>query len=175
MVVRLNGWQRLWIVLCALYAVPVATVLYLFWPTPEQIHHREGFVSRMPAHFQKLVITVYPGEYAKGEAWKLLGEKGKKVTVEALDILNAGLILLPNGAILAVRAQTNRTSQTDIARAYWAVVRAEARAERWTMAWWLALEWLVPCLTVYAVGWATAWVRRGFKNGASGRTCAPPQ
>ena len=144
MAVRLNGWQQLWIVLCALYAVLVATVLYLVWPTPGQTYHREDFISRMPTYFQKFVIAAYPSEFAKEQTWKRLsGEKGKKVTVEVLDSLDAKTIDFPNGAILTVRAQTDSTSQTGIAKAYWAEVEAEVRAERWTMAWRLALVWLV--------------------------------
>ena len=113
MAVRLNGWQRLWIVLCAFYAVLVATVLCLVWPTPGQTYHREDFISRMPAYFQKFVIAAYPSEFAKEQAWKRLsGEKGKKVTVEVLDSLDAKTIGFPNGAILTVRAQTDSTSQT---------------------------------------------------------------
>jgi hypothetical protein len=33
MAVRLNGWQRLWVVLSALYLLLVAGVTILFWPT----------------------------------------------------------------------------------------------------------------------------------------------
>jgi len=90
------------------------------------------------------VIAAYPSEFAKEQTWKRLsGEKGKKVTVEVLDSLDAKTIDFPNGAILTVRAQTDSTSQTGIAKAYWAEVEAEVRAERWTMAWRLALVWLV--------------------------------
>jgi hypothetical protein len=37
MTIRLNGWHWLWIVLCALWAVAIAIVLYLAWPALQQL------------------------------------------------------------------------------------------------------------------------------------------
>ena len=167
----MNGWQRLWLVLCVLYVVPVATVLYLGWPTPAQTHHREDFVTRMPADVQKDVIASYTSEFTMKQALKRLPqERSKKVTVAELDLLYAETIAFPNGAILLVQGQAARTSEGRFAKAYWDVVEAEVRAERRTMAWQMALVWLIPCLMLYALGWATAWVRRGFRHGASATT-----
>ncbi len=74
-------------------------------------------------------------------------------------------VSFPNGAVLQVHVAKEGDTKADVrvAAAYWVVVESASRAARWTMVWQMALVWLIPCLTLYALGWATAWVRRGFK------------
>jgi hypothetical protein len=177
---RLNGWQRLWIVISVLYLLPIVAVAIITWPTAPTTWHRDEFITRMPAELRAHVDAAYDSEYAwnkhhypgetKLEAKK--PPKGKDAPLPPGFVLLSAPVSFPNGAVLDVRAAKEGDAQSDarVARAYWAVVEAEVRATRWTMVWQMALVWLAPCLTLYALGWAAAWVRRGFRNNASGPT-----
>lgn len=62
--VRLNGWQRLWIVVSAVYLLVVSAVVALFWPSPETTFHRDEFINRMLAESRLVLRSIYAGEYA---------------------------------------------------------------------------------------------------------------
>ena len=90
--------------------------------------------------------------------------KGKDTSPLPNFVLVSAPVKFANGAVLDVRVAKEGDTEPDarVASAYWAIAEAETRVERWWMAWYLALAWLVPCLALYALGWAVAWVRRGF-------------
>jgi hypothetical protein len=72
----------------------------------------------------------------------------------------------PNGAVLEIRVakEGDAVADAQVGGAYWAVVKGESSAERWRRGWGVALVWVIPCLVLYALGWAIAWVRRGFQS-----------
>lgn len=75
-------------------------------------------------------------------------------------------VTFPNEAVLQIRVAKEGDTEADVrvAQAYWAVVESAARAARWEMILVMALVFLIPCLMLYALGWAVAWVRRGFSR-----------
>jgi len=190
---RLNGWQRLWVVLSTLYLVIVLTDLYVQWPTPNRTTHRDEFIARMPEDARKHVVAAYSSEYAARED-------------------RSGYIhfTMPNGAVLvlrgridprlvAVRAKyheyddlsdvqlatalrTKRRSEfgdlapptfvadedsARVANAYDEIFSDAARGDRWRVIVDGFLLWLIPCLVLYALGWSVAWIRRGFRAPAA--------
>jgi hypothetical protein len=193
MATRLNGWQRLWIVVCVLYLIPVASILYMGWPTFERTPHRDAFITDMPDEVRKHVVASYASE--------LLAQEDRTGYIH-----NA----LPNGAVLVVRGtadprlaairkkfpEYNDLSDARLASAlsakfpdyagivgdafvtdeelqrvvqtYYVLVERAVRAARWSSAWSALLVWLIPYLALYAFGWTTGWVRRGFRAAASG-------
>ena len=160
MKVRLNGWQRLWVILSVLYLLLVVGVTIAFWPTPETTYHRDEFIARMPAELRARVEGAYESRWE----WKEAGGKGI-VWVYAPPDPHAtspppGFVSFPNGAVLDIRVAKEHDARA--AAAYWDVVESATRADRWTRAWQVTLAWLIPILTLYAFGWAVAWVRRGF-------------
>jgi hypothetical protein len=159
---RLNGWQRLWIVLSAIYLLLIAGLTIVFWPTPETTGHREEFLTRMPADLRGKVDAAYSSTFQWEEAMKRATPPG---TTPGF-IPDPQPVTLPNGAVLQIRVTKKGDTEPDfrVADAYWAVVQSATRAARWQTAWAMALVWLVPCLTLYALGWAVAWVRRGFSR-----------
>jgi|SRR5713101_1754711 len=177
---RLNGWQRLWVVISALYLVLVAGVTVLLWPTAATTWHRDEFITLMPAELRAHVDAAYESEWKWKEAWKarvIPPGEAKKAAKSNTAIPPPGFILLsapvhfPNGAVLDVHVAKEGEAEPDarVGPAYWVVVETATHAAQWTMGWRMALVWLVPCLTLYAVGWATAWVRRGFSGPSAGQ------
>ena len=189
---RLNGWHRLWIVVCVLYLVPVASILYIEWPTFERTEHRDTFITELPSDIRRHVVASYRSEWLAKE-----------------DHSEYPHAVLPNGAVLVIRGtadprlaairkkypQYNDLSDTKLAsalrakfpeyadlppasfladedlqrvvQAYGAVVESAMRAARRSFTWYVFLAWLIPCLTLYALGFAAAWVRRGFRSGTA--------
>jgi hypothetical protein len=75
-------------------------------------------------------------------------------------------VSFPNGAVLQVKVAKAGDSEPDarVGVAYWAVVESAAHAEQRAVVGRAALLWLIPCLMLYALGWATGWVWRGFRS-----------
>src|SRR2546425_7620184 len=63
MAVRLNGWQRLWLVLSILYLVPILALAVVSWPTAATTRHREEFIERLPDELQAHVEAAFDSEY----------------------------------------------------------------------------------------------------------------
>jgi hypothetical protein len=180
MKVRLNGWQRLWVILSFVYLLLVVGVTILFWPTPEGMWHRDEFLAMMPADLRVGVEAAYTSgwkweettgkrnvvvwDYAPTEASKQKSVSPPPAAgYRPLPDSVSEPVRFPNRAVLEIRPKDGDTQyDARVAAAYWAVVESANRTERWTRLWEMALVWLVPCLALYACGWGIAWVRRGF-------------
>jgi len=184
---RLNGWQRLWVVLSALWLVVVVGFTVFLWPTSKTMWHRDEFIRRMPADARAHVAASYSSKW------------------QAREDRSGVHQLLPNGAVLIVRGtpdprlaavrkkypQYNDLTDSQLAsalrakfpeyadlasddfvadedvrkvvQAYFDVVEDATRAARWSAIGSAVLIWLAPCFGLYILGWAVAWVRRGFR------------
>jgi hypothetical protein len=172
---RLNGWQRLWLVVSVLYFVLVVALTVLFWPTEERTWHRDEFITSMPAELRAQVVAAYASEWSRQEALKAQElrrppEQAKRMPKEKSappppDLVPVSRLSFPNGAVLDVLVAKDGDS-APVAYAYMAVVESATRSARRTFTWTMLLVWLAPCLTLYALGWATGWVRRGFRGSA---------
>lgn len=156
---RLNGWQRLWVVVSVLYLLPVVGIGIRAWPIPETTSHRDEFIAQLPREFQALVLGAYDSEREREDTptGKLLKEAEGRGLSKRLRF--------PNGAILVVQVEKDGAFDKRVAEAYWVLVKDATRAARVKIGWQLALLGLVPCLALYALGWAIAWVRCGFLGG----------
>jgi hypothetical protein len=153
---RLNGWQRLWVLVSVLYLVLVALVTYIFWPTVETTWHRAEFIERMPAHARQHVSTAYSSQYEADREEREVKAKYPNVEWDGRPKV------LPNGAVLIVKGDDFQ--QFNAMVAYSEIINAEVKAQRWATVGYAALAWLVPCLALYAFGWAIGWVFRGFRT-----------
>jgi hypothetical protein len=191
MKVRLNGWERLWVILSFVYLLLVVGVTILFWPTPEGMWHRDEFIAMLPADLRVGVEAAYTSRWKWEEEWKRnVSPPDARRPLTGLEKIDRDLaltpynanpapkpspwpkgftlfsepVIFPNGSVLEIRVAKDGDTQHDVrvAVAYWAVIESATRTERWTRLWQMALVWLIPCVVLYASGWAIAWVRRGF-------------
>jgi hypothetical protein len=193
MAARLNGWQRLWIVVSVLYLLSVVVLTAIFWPTFETTEHQEEFIARMPQDARMLVVASYASEWSAREDRRgfvhimpnravllLQGAADprlvgiRKKYPEYNDLSDAELVSrlrakFPEYADLAAPVIADGDIQK-VVTAYFGVVQQATRTARWSIAKIALLAWLIPCVALYAFGWAVAWVRRGFRSGASGPT-----
>ena len=140
---RLNGWQRLWVVVAALLLPIAAGMIAKDYPT-EADWRKQGEAS--------ITFAAITGEIVRIE--KDCENRFGLLTAGADDCIKAEK---PRIDELRTAART----ALDIAQAEW---ESELRAERqWVIGRGLLLWWVAPSIALYALGLALAWVRRGFR------------
>jgi hypothetical protein len=159
--VRLNGWQRLWILVSVLYLIFVGFFTYVFWPTVETTWHRKEFIERMPADVRQHVSAAFSSQYEADREEREVKAKYPKVEWDGRPQI------LPNGAVLIVKGDDFQ--RFNAMMVYSEIISAEVKAQRRVTVGYAALAWLVPCLLLYAFGWVIGWVYRGFRSSRSGR------
>jgi hypothetical protein len=146
MKIRLNGWQRLWVILSILYLLLVVCVTILFWPTPETMGHRDEFITMMPADLRARVEAAYTSKWKWEEAWKrsvpppdasrplsgleridrdlaltLFNSKPTPTPWPPGFVLFSEPVSFPNGSVLEIRVAKDGDKQHDarVVSAYW--------------------------------------------------------
>jgi hypothetical protein len=142
---RLNGWQRLWIVCSAIYFIVVACVTYLSFPGREVPHSDEFYRQLASASVAKLAVDAEHSWLANPN-----------------DV--GASVRLPNGHVLPFRKGVTEEEQIAVANEYYHYVNEEVAARRRRELGYAIVVWVVPCLAVLLLGYAIAWVRRGFRS-----------
>jgi hypothetical protein len=73
MVIRLNGWQRLWIVVAVLYLPVVVIVTLSVWPTEADIRLRWN-LERQSVEESKSPEIAFGGMMSRAEAERIIAE-----------------------------------------------------------------------------------------------------
>lgn len=87
MIKKLNGWQRLWVVVSGLYLCLVAVYMTLTLPTPEKIPHSPTFYDQLRPELKKKIVTTSAIEHGPWEDYQRqsetpVGKKGDWIVVE---------------------------------------------------------------------------------------------
>jgi hypothetical protein len=161
-VTRLNGWQRLWVVVSALWTLAVFGVGYFLWPMPEMVSHGEVYAQMIKngadsgARFADFV--------------EALGSRVPVGTTLSFDPYWGTASAKPPGKTVDIGGHRLQfafegMSEPDMNRAsseYYIALRRVLAVKRSTfVAGWLALS-AIPVAALYILGWAVAWIRRGF-------------
>lgn len=145
MTLKLNGWQRLWLLASSIYFIVVSVYVVLNFPQPEKISHDQAFVKRLTPQSQTLLIP------EDKEGWQNAKDFGTDVD-------------MPNGGRLSFKKGVSDKDMSIAAKEYWAIIAAQTSERRWLLIGFAALWWLVPTIGLYILGWAIGWVYRGFRN-----------
>jgi hypothetical protein len=137
---RLNGWQRLWVVVLLLWAVPLGVFGWGQWP----LHPR--------AVSGEIRTAYHETRQWDGAEWRVIA------TFEDPSAEFARLTVFASDGY-AFRFHEGTDPQAAIG-----AVGQALRAERAILIAKLAATWLVSGVALYAFGWSCAWVRRGFKS-----------
>ena len=151
-VLRLNGWQRLWLILSVIY-VSVATVIaVLAFPTSDRDLAQErltGVVSLLAAYFDSTP--------------QLREERNRRLDRAAFGgALNAA-------DVDALEAEAARLTAEYRSRVNFFSVESRYRSGiqqhqlRFVVHALLALA--LPIIAAYVLGWSVGWVIRGFRKG----------
>ncbi|MBI3001860.1 MAG: hypothetical protein HYY46_25875 [Deltaproteobacteria bacterium] len=145
--VKLNGWQRLWILVSVLWFVVVAFFTSALLPNsvpPERVY------ERLPKEMSAKLLKVVSNPFDIFDKSDRAEEVGISLHVDS-------------GDTLWFRKGVTIKEAELVANTYDELLRQSLRHERIQHLFPYAfLFWVVPCAVLYALGWAIAWVRRGF-------------
>ena len=147
---RLNGWQRLWVLLSLIYSIPVAVVALLQFPTTNESYHTDDFYRELRKEsLSKLVIS--PSKSKSGGSFIDPDDIGTQVE-------------MPNGHLLPFKKGVTDDEMRTVAREYHSITERATLNRRLRIVGYSLLAWITPCVALYLVGVGIAWVRRGFRS-----------
>jgi hypothetical protein len=154
---KLNGWQRLWVVVSTMYMVVLALFVVPDFPTPSKILHRAQFYDELPQESLARLIR------ADASSTPSTGT-GRNLSYELFCDDSRDVVLAANNHKLCFRSDVTETERTMITQQYNALLKRATRSERLGRLGYMFLVWVVPCVVLYGVGTATGWVLRGFRH-----------
>ena len=145
MTLKLNGWQRLWVLASSIYFVIVGVYVVLDFPQPESLSHDKELVKKLSPQSKSLLVPEDKAGWQNAEDW------GTDVEI-------------PNGSRLSFRKGVPEKDMAVASKEYWGLISTTTNERRWSLVGFCALWWLVPCTVLYIFGWGIGWVYRGFQN-----------
>ena len=141
MKIKLNGWQRLWVVLSIIYFVIVVGFTFLLWSTESEIEN--SWV------YSLIDKTKDPNDhsYEIRDAYKDISDK------ELIRRINAKYS--SNKDYKEILNTINLKYQSEVQSLWKKQFRAIAIA---------LMAWLLPIAIVYLLGLCFGWIYKGFKN-----------
>ncbi len=140
---RLSGWQRLWIFVTVIYLVIVGAISYATFPSGKNVRGVDQILKSLKPDVRKLVAL---DSEDKDNAVSPAGQK----------------IQFPDGRILTIQGGLSEQENEAVGRALVQATRQEIKRERKSFLRSALLAAILPCAAIYALGWGIGWVRRGF-------------
>ncbi len=171
---KLNGWQRLWVVVAVVWILPVLAMSYELWPPtadvtnaevyarmkPEDTHRFVDYdpdaatVAAIAAGATRLQPEVPPSPAPTGTIFDQLAAR------EAAE--NQAQLAFVDGHELKIFAGVSREDMSRIVSDYNASLRHILALKRAVFVGEAFAGWIVPAVALYALGSAVGWIRRGF-------------
>lgn len=154
---KLNGWQRLWILATAIWLLSVLMFSYTLWPTISDIPKAAVFARLKPWDCYRLIGCYQPSGVTL--------DMSKAVPIPAPVTITPdvpGSIVDVDGHTLQFVEGLSPKDVNQTADAYRAVLRHILELRRASFGGEAFALWIVPALALYMLGWAIAWVWRGF-------------
>jgi len=169
---KLNGWQRLWILLPIVYCIFIIGGVISKYPRVEKISHRSEFYRELSAKSANMILpkTSDDAEALKSaRGMEVIGEiavderERPASSLEADEPMEIGYIeKMPNKHSIIFKPGTSDNNMKVASREYWRIVKETLRKERLRFLLLSTLFWLVLCLGLYALGWGLGWDRKGI-------------
>jgi len=144
---RLNGWQRLWVILSALYLIGVIAVAMTLLPKQESLDDSRVYesISAVVTHIEKTEkASVSEGPYTiRSKHYSDLSNE------QVIDRLHSKW----NGQVDFTKIEKDYKDKT-----------SALPMERAKVGGFALLAWLIPVATVYVLGLAIGWIIRGFRR-----------
>jgi hypothetical protein len=147
--VRLNGWQRLWVLITVLWMIAVVSVSYLLWPVAGSIQNSDVYAQLKPEDSQRLY------------------DRWAKYAVPPDFIPDPGKTVDIGGHTVQFAQGLSENDMNKTAAAYYAALQHILLVRRVEFGGEAIAAWSIPVAALYAIGWAVGWVRRGFQGATS--------
>jgi len=145
MTLKLNGWQRLWVLASSIYLVIVGIYVVHDFPQPERLSHDKELVKKLSPQSKSFLVP------EDKEGWQSAEDWGADVD-------------MPNRSRLSFRKGVPERDMAAASKEYWELISTTTNERRWSLIGFGALCWLVPSIALYVFGWGVGWVYRGFRN-----------
>ncbi|RJG09743.1 hypothetical protein D3879_16885 [Pseudomonas cavernicola] len=151
---KLSGWQRLWVVFSFVLGVIPVSLVMAFWPNEESIYYHWRFEAL---------------DKTKQLIWD---KEGRSVTYDDLmpmDETNFEAVNALRHYRLKAISRDAEFQKAYIERVREVNAKYEKELDQLPFEQFLTvvrgfLGWVAVCLGFYALGWAIAWVIRGFRK-----------
>lgn len=116
---KLNGWQRLWIVLCALYLCLLVILIACAWPNPNEIYDRQEFFDNLSQDAKALIIQ---DENALIDSQpQIRGDRTGFIPLSDYDGIGMR-VKMPNNHEIVFSIKATKEEAQNIAHQYWMLV-----------------------------------------------------
>lgn len=148
---RLNGWQRMWVVLSALSGLLAIGIVITQIGSTDQPEESSFYLESLKDNVTIVEIDTvgevhFPSELSKEEIGRLVKQE---MSTSPSTVKEVAAKELQKRAVL--RAAQSR------------VANLAARSENLRLYFYAGSFWLGFVTIVYVVGWSIGWVRRGFR------------
>lgn len=143
---HLNGWQRLWAVVAVVWTLVVLSFTVIVRPTTATVSKDKVFARMSAVNGRTLVDFPDPTVDAVG----FIPDKGATVDI--------------GGHVVQFAAGVTKADMERTAEDYYANLQRALTEERTQFAAVAAAYSLLPPIALYMLGWAIAWIRRGFSE-----------
>ncbi len=159
---KLNGWQRLWILVAAIWMLLVLALAWGAWPTPARVSAADVYAKMSPSEGRWLtdynaIMGISPAGPPGVRSWsdldnEVTNRKSAYVDGQKLEFWGGASTEDQRQTVLAFRASLRR-------------ILVKERVVLLEEAFGL---WVAPLVALYALGLGIGWVSRGFAANRSG-------
>jgi hypothetical protein len=154
--IKLNGWQRLWIVAVVMWLLPVIVFSYELWPTTANVSKDEVYAQLRPDDLRLLVPLKPVGTLSPVPAAKVTLDLSRSIPLPSQPVAEGHQVYFLYGVPPEEMNQITRT--------YALILHHILSTKRAAFTVKMFGFWMVPTMGLYLAGWAIAWVRRGFRQ-----------
>jgi len=130
---KLNGWQRLWIVVSTIYLVVLALFVIANFPTPGKILHRDQFYDELPNESLSRLVRLSAGRGFFDELFfkdvPPPGSPGRSYAYELFCNELPNIVFATNNHKLCFRNNVAENEKAVIVQQYNQLLRQVARSE----------------------------------------------
>jgi len=172
---KLNGWQRLWVVVTVLWTVGGLSISYATWPSPSdylRTLEAGGLDTTMTeAEFRRAYNDVLAEEIRRDPGQSQGDDPFAPFYVQPSDVDDpfAKWRVFPlddgtEGASEELRIRRQRQWLRTISQIRLDPERQALRDDRVEHVQITLMSWAIPLAVLYAFGWSAGWIRRGFRG-----------
>ena len=169
---KLNGWQRLWILCCLIYGtVGTCFVVFSINEIPQYAKHKDSFYSELSSDFMSKIAMDWEVSKEKRRGHDLLTRGHDLLTFRefqeyTLTTETDKFILkrVKNSHTINFKKPISEKEMTTIITKYNKICEDDSDSEQINLILVGLIFWFIPCVVVYLLGFAISWIIRGFKE-----------
>jgi hypothetical protein len=140
-----NGWQRLWLLMSVIYLLFVLVIGYTNFPTANNTFLADNEILKNLSDKTLLMLA------DEGETVGLVSNIKEK-------------FVLPTGQEIYLSIKFDSKEKDNLYKDYEKAIANIVNKKRIIFLLYMLAFWVIPCLSIYALGLSFRWVYRGFKK-----------